>query len=222
MRVLLVEDDALIQDAMMSALKDNGYAVDCLNNGALVAGVVEHQDYDLLILDLGLPNVDGLTVLEQVRKLKKQLAIIIVTARDDIGSRLSGIDGGCDDYIVKPFDMAELLARIRMVMRRYSGVAQPILSNGQLSLNPATFEVSVIETGENIFLSNKEFAILQALMMRPGSILSRSQLEDKLYGWGEEVESNALDYLIHALRKKVGKQYIKNVRGVGWLVQKES
>lgn len=220
MRILLVEDDAMIRRAMVAALKDHGLTVDALGDGAQVLSAVLAQPYDLLILDLGLPKMDGLDVLAQIRAAKVDLPILIVTARDDIKSRIGGLDGGADDYVVKPFDMQELLARIRALVRRHGGTAQPMLSNGKLTLNPATFEVKIVATGESVLLSNKEFAILQALMMRPGSILSRSQLEDKLYGWEDEIESNALDYMIHALRKKVGKEYVKNVRGVGWLVDK--
>lgn len=222
MRILLVEDDAMIRRAMVAALKDHGLTVDALGDGAQVLSAVLAQPYDLLILDLGLPKMDGLDVLAQIRAAKLDLPILIVTARDDIKSRIGGLDGGADDYVVKPFDMQELLARIRALVRRHGGTAQPMLSNGKLTLNPATFEVKIVATGESVLLSNKEFAILQALMMRPGSILSRSQLEDKLYGWEDEIESNALDYMIHALRKKVGKEYVKNVRGVGWLVDKEA
>lgn len=222
MRILLVEDDAMIRRAMVAALKDHGLTVDALGDGAQVLSAVLAQPYDLLILDLGLPKMDGLDVLAQIRAAKVDLPILIVTARDDIKSRIGGLDGGADDYVVKPFDMQELLARIRALVRRRGGTAQPMLSNGKLTLNPATFEVKIVATGESVLLSNKEFAILQALMMRPGSILSRSQLEDKLYGWEDEIESNALDYMIHALRKKVGKEYVKNVRGVGWLVDKEA
>lgn len=221
MRILLVEDDVMIKKALSSALKDQGFVVDTLDNGEQVLSAVQVQDYDLLMLDLGLPKKDGLDVLKEVRAANLDLPILIVTARDDIKSRVGGLDGGADDYIVKPFDMQELFARIRAVVRRRGSSIQPILSNGKLMLNPATFEVKVVASGEMILLSNKEFAILQALMMRPGVILSRTQLEEKLYGWDDEIESNALDYLIHALRKKIGKEYVKNVRGVGWLVDKE-
>lgn len=222
MRILLVEDDLMIKNAMIAALKDHGYTVDHLSDGMQVLGAVNAQDYDLLILDLGLPKKDGLDVLKQLRTSKKNLPILIATARDDVKSRVDGLDGGADDYIVKPFDMQELLARIRAIIRRQGGVSQPTLSNGKLTLNPATLVVQIVDTGEMISLTNKEFGILQALLLRPGTILSRSQLEEKLYGWDDEIESNALDYLIHALRKKIGKDHIKNVRGVGWLVDKDS
>lgn len=218
MRVLLVEDDEMIAEAVSANLKDGGYAVDWVKNGAQVAAAAAAQPYDLMLLDLGLPGRDGLDVLSEIRAAGCTVPVLIVTARDDLYSRLNGLDGGADDYIVKPFDMAELKARMRAVLRRGSGQVQACLSNGALSLNPATYQVEIVAEGRQVALSNKEFAVLQALLARPGVILSRSDLEDKIYGWGEEVESNAVDFLIHALRKKLGKENIQNVRGVGWLV----
>ncbi|MDO4998491.1 MAG: response regulator transcription factor [Neisseria sp.] len=220
MRVLLVEDDSMIAQAVEASLKDNGYAVDWVSDGSQALTAVAAQNYDLMLLDLGLPKKDGLQVLQDLRREKSSVPVLILTARDDIDSRLSGLDSGADDYLVKPFDMAELLARMRAVLRRNGGQAQPLLSNGALTLNPANYQVQIHASGETVNLSNKEFAILQALMLRPGTIHSRSDLEDKIYGWGEEVESNAVDFLIHAIRKKVGKEHIQNVRGVGWLVAK--
>ena len=159
-------------------------------------------------------------ILAELRAAGCSVPILIVTARDDLHSRLGGLDGGADDYIVKPFDMAELQARMRAVLRRHNGQSQALPSNGLLTLDPATHRVQVVGQEGDIMLSNKEFAVLQALLMRPGMILSRTDLEDKIYGWGEEVESNAVDFLIHALRKKLGKEHIQNVRGAGWLVPK--
>jgi len=221
MRVLLAEDDNMIAQAVAANLKDSGYAVDWVKNGSQVSTALQAQNYDLLLLDLGLPGKDGLDVLTQIRHEGSKTPVLIVTARDDLHSRLNGLDGGADDYIVKPFDMAELQARMRAVLRRHGGQAQTLLSNGIITLNPSTHQAEVVGQEQAIMLSNKEFAVLQALMMRPGIILSRSDLEDKIYGWGEEVESNAVDFLIHALRKKLGKEHIQNVRGVGWLVAKE-
>ena len=220
MRVLLVEDDVMIAEAVAGGLRDTGYAVDWVKDGKLVASALAAQTYDLMLLDLGLPNQDGLQVLQALRQKGNTVPVLIVTARDDINSRLNGLDGGADDYIVKPFDMAELQARMRAVLRRQGGQAQPLLSNGVITLNPATYQAEIKGMAEPVMLSNKEFAVLQALIMRPGTIHSRSDLEDKIYGWGEEVESNAVDYLIHALRKKIGKEHIQNIRGVGWLVPK--
>lgn len=220
MRILLIEDDTMIADAVAGSLKDSGYAVDWINNGRTAVAAFGSQSYDLILLDLGLPGCDGLQVLAELRATGCSVPILIVTARDDLHSRLGGLDGGADDYIVKPFDMAELQARMRAVLRRHNGQSQALPSNGLLTLDPATHRVRVVGQEGDIMLSNKEFAVLQALLMRPGMILSRTDLEDKIYGWGEEVESNAVDFLIHALRKKLGKEHIQNVRGAGWLVPK--
>lgn len=220
MRILLVEDDQMIANAVSEGLKSACYAVDWVNNGNTAEQALTTQSYDLVLLDLGLPGQDGLQLLRHLRQTQNHTPVLIVTARDDLDSRLAGLDGGADDYIIKPFDLAELLARIRAVLRRQSGQSTPLLSNGSLTLNPTNYQVSVSDQVEPIILSNKEFAILQALMNRPGIIHSRAELEDKIYAWGDEVESNAIDFLIHSLRKKIGKAHIKNVRGVGWLVAK--
>lgn len=220
MRILLVEDDQMIANAVSEGLKSACYAVDWVNNGNTAEQALITQSYDLVLLDLGLPGQDGLQLLRHLRQTQNHTPVLIVTARDDLDSRLAGLDGGADDYIIKPFDLAELLARIRAVLRRQSGQSTPLLSNGSLTLNPTNYQVSVADQVEPIILSNKEFAILQALMNRPGIIHSRAELEDKIYAWGDEVESNAIDFLIHSLRKKIGKAHIKNVRGVGWLVAK--
>ena len=221
MRILLVEDDQMIAEAISLGLKNARYAVDWVNNGRTAETALNSQQYDLVLLDLGLPGQDGLTVLHHLRQNKNNTPVLIVTARDDLESRLSGLDGGADDYIIKPFDLSELLARIRAVLRRQSGQSTPQLTNGTMTLDPSNYQVTLLENPHPISLSNKEFAILQALMTRPGIIHSRADLEDKLYAWGDEVESNAIDFLIHGLRKKIGKEHIKNVRGVGWLVAKK-
>ena len=220
MRILLVEDDKMIAEAVSNGLKTACYAVDWVNNGNTAEQALNSQQYDLVLLDLGLPGQDGLQVLKHLRQEKNNTPVLIVTARDDLDSRLAGLDGGADDYIIKPFDLSELLARIRAVLRRQSGQSTPLLSNGAITLNPTNYQVTLADQLTPIELSNKEFAILQALMTRPGIIHSRADLEDKIYAWGDEVESNAIDFLIHALRKKIGKEHIKNVRGVGWLVSK--
>ncbi|OOF75655.1 DNA-binding response regulator [Rodentibacter caecimuris] len=220
MRILLVEDDQMIAEAVSDGLKNACYAVDWVNNGNMAEQALAAQPYDLVLLDLGLPERDGLQVLRHLRQSQNHTPVLIVTARDDLESRLAGLDGGADDYIIKPFDLAELLARIRAVLRRQGGQSTPLLTNGSLTLNPTNYQVSVADQSDPIILSNKEFAILQALMNRPGIIHSRTELEDKIYAWGDEVESNAIDFLIHSLRKKIGKEHIKNVRGVGWLVAK--
>ncbi|MDO4693749.1 MAG: response regulator transcription factor [Eikenella sp.] len=221
MRLLLAEDDRMIAEAVSGSLQDAGYVVDRVASGTEAVAALAGQPYDLVLLDLGLPGQDGLQVLQAVRGSRNPVPVLIVTARDDLNSRLAGLDGGADDYIVKPFDMAELLARIRAVLRRHSGQSAPQPGNGVLTLDPAAYRVHILGRPDAVLLSNKEFAVLQALLTRPGTIHSRSDLEDKVYGWGEEVESNAIDYLIHALRKKIGKEHIKNIRGVGWMVAKE-
>lgn len=221
MRVLLVEDDAMIGLAVYEALKDASYAVDWVRDGQTAIHTLAVQHYDIILLDLGLPGRDGFEVLECFRKSNDLVPILIVTARDDIDDRLMGLDGGADDYVLKPFEIRELLARMRAVLRRKSGSASPELSNGKVSLNPATHEARSSTAGP-VPLSNREFALLHALMVRPGTILSRGELEERIYGWGQEVESNAVEFLIHALRKKLGSETIKNVRGAGWLVSKES
>lgn len=219
MRVLLVEDDPMIGEAIQGALKDASYAADWVKNGQTALTTLGCQHYDLVLLDLGLPGKDGLDVLASIRAKDNPIPLLIITARDGLDDRLRGLDGGADDYVLKPFEMAELLARMRAVLRRKGGNAAPVLSNGVVSLDPATKEASV-NGGSPVQLSNREFSLLQALLLRPGAILSRSELEDRIYGWGEEVESNAVEYLIHALRRKLGSEVIKNVRGVGWMVSK--
>lgn len=219
MRVLLVEDDPMIGEAIQGALKDASYAADWVKDGSSALSALGCQHYDLVLLDLGLPGKDGLEVLASIRAKDNPIPLLIITARDGLDDRLRGLDGGADDYVSKPFQMAELLARMRAVLRRKGGTAAPVLSNGVVTLDPATKEASVND-GPQVQLSNREFSLLQALLVRPGAILSRSELEDRIYGWGEEVESNAVEYLIHALRRKLSSEVIKNVRGVGWMVSK--
>lgn len=217
MRVLLVEDDPMIGAAIQDALKDASYAADWVRNGQTALTTLGCQRYDLILLDLGLPGRDGLDVLAGVRARDNLVPLLIITARDELDDRLRGLDGGADDYVLKPFEMAELLARMRAVLRRKGGSAAPLLGNGDVWLDPATKQAGV-RGGTPVLLSGREFSLLQALLARPGAILSRSELEDRIYGWGEEVESNAVEYLIHALRRKLGSEAIKNVRGVGWMV----
>ena len=219
MRLLLVEDDTMIGEAVQELLRAEHYAVDWARDGGAADTALRTQSYDLVLLDLGLPGLDGLEVLTGIRARNNPIPLLIITARDGLDDRLRGLDGGADDYVLKPFQMAELLARMRAVLRRKGGTATPVLSNGVLSLDPATKEACV-NGGSALQLSNREFSLLQALLVRPGAILSRSALEDRIYGWGEEVESNAVEYLIHALRRKLGGEVIKNVRGVGWMVSK--
>lgn len=221
MRILLVEDDAMIGDAIQGALKDAAYATDWIKNGQTALTTLQCQHYDLVLLDLGLPGKDGQEVLANLRAKNNPVPLLIITARDGLDDRLRGLDGGADDYLLKPFDMAELLARMRAVLRRKGGQATPVLSNGTLSLDPAT-RLATTAGANPVQLSNKEFSLLQALLLRPGAILSRSDLEDRIYAWGQEVESNAVEFLIHALRRKLGSDAIKNIRGVGWRVSKDA
>ncbi len=219
MRVLLVEDDLMIGPAIQGTLEDEAYAVDWVQNGQTALTSLACQHYDVILLDLGLPGKDGLDILGSIRASHNPIPILIITARDDLENRLRGLDGGADDYIVKPFDMAELMARMRAVIRRKDGSSVSVISNGVISLDLATKEASTAD-GKSAQLSSKEFSLLQALLSRPGTILSRGDLEDRIYAWGQEVESNAVEFLIHALRRKLGAEHIKNVRGVGWMVSK--
>ncbi len=218
MRILLVEDDALIGGAVKQALHDAALAVDWVQDGATALSVSKTEDYALILLDLGLPGKDGFDVLRELRREKNTVPVIIITARDAVEDRIKGLDFGADDYLVKPFSIGELQARMRAVVRRDHGVAEPMLSNGLLVLNPATREVTCND--QVLSLSAREYALLHALMLRPGNILSRDELEEKIYGWNEEVASNAIEFIIHGLRKKLGKAAIKNVRGLGWMVSK--
>ncbi|WP_339475791.1 response regulator transcription factor [Pseudomonas sp. RL_5y_Pfl2_69] len=221
MRILLVEDDPMIGDAIQGALTDASYAADWVKNGLKALSALETQRYDMVLLDLGLPGKDGFEVLASIRARNNPVPLLILTARDSLDDRLRGLDGGADDYLLKPFDMAELLARMRAVLRRKDGNALPLLSNGVVSLDPVS-KLATTETQGGVALSSREFALLQALLMRPGAILSRSELEDRLYGWGNEVESNAIEFLIHSVRRKLGSHIIKNVRGMGWMVSKNA
>ena len=218
MRILLVEDDELIGKAVKQALNDTSNAVDWVQDGATASSSIELEDYSLVLLDLGLPKKDGLDVLKDIRSAKKDMPVIILTARDSVEDRIKGLDLGADDYLVKPFSIDELHARMRAVVRRNNGIANPVLSNSIMALNPSTREA--IRDNQTYTLSAKEYALLHVLMLRPGNIFSRDQLEESLYGWNEEVASNAIEFLIHALRKKLGKDAIKNIRGMGWMVSK--
>lgn len=217
MRLLLVEDDAMIGEAIRTGLKREGFAVDWVHDGDSAERVLRTEEFDLLLLDLGLPRKDGLQVLTSLRTRHESLPVLIITARDAVSDRVRGLDAGADDYLVKPFDLDELAARIRALLRRKSGRPVPEVEHLGVTLNPATHRVT--QDGRDITLSPKEFALLQLLLERPGTILSRSQIEERLYGWGEEIESNAVEVHIHGLRRKLGSDYIVNVRGVGYRVR---
>jgi two-component system OmpR family response regulator len=217
MRLLLVEDDAMIGEALEATLREASYAVDWVRDGLMATTALKTHGYELVLLDLGLPGKDGITLLRQLREDGHATPVVIITARDNVEDCILGLNVGADDYVLKPFDAKELLARMRAVLRRKAGAAAPVLSNGIVSLDPATHQATSPEAEPSI-LSNREFALLNALMVRPGAILSRSELEDRVYGWGEEVDSNAIEFLIYTLRKKLGSSAIQNVRGVGWMV----
>ena len=220
MRVLLIEDDRMVGAAVKQALKDAAYAVDWVTDGETAIRAAEDEAYEVALLDLGLPLADGWEVLRRIRTLRRKLPIIIVTARDGVDNRIDGLDLGADDYLVKPFEIRELLARMRAVLRRQGSGSSPVLSNGKIQLDPSTREASFL--GGTSLLTAREFALLSALLTSPGRILSRGELERQMYGWNEEVESNAIEFLIHTIRKKLGATAIRNVRGVGWMVDRPS
>ena len=210
----------MVGDAVEQALKDAAYAVDWVIDGETAIQAARSETYELALLDLGLPKADGREVLRRLRSLDRKLPVIIVTARDGVDDRIEGLDLGADDYLIKPFEIRELLARMRAVLRRDGSGSPALLSNGKLALDPATREASFAD--EHAQLTAREFALLQALLARPGTILSRSELERQIYGWNEEVESNAIEFLIHTIRRKLGAAVIRNVRGVGWMVDRPS
>ncbi|PIF27121.1 two-component system OmpR family response regulator [Acidovorax sp. 56] len=218
MRLLLVEDDPMIGEAVQDLLRAEQYAVDWARDGDAADTALRTQAYDLVMLDLGLPKRDGLAVLRDLRARKIRTPVLVATARDAVAQRIEGLDAGADDYVLKPYDLDELLARIRALLRRAAGRAEPVYEHQGVCINPATREVTV--QGAPVVLSGREWAVLEPLIARPGMVLSRQQLEDKLYGWGDEVSSNAVEVYIHGLRKKLGAELVLNVRSVGYLVPK--
>jgi DNA-binding response OmpR family regulator len=221
MRTLLAEDDRMIGESVRTALRQEGYAVDWARDGAAADASLVAERYDLVLLDLGLPRLDGLEVLRALRGRRdgRELTpVIVMTARDAVADRIAGLDAGADDYVVKPFELDELLARMRAVIRRRSGRAAPVIEHLGVRVDPATREVT--RDGAAVALSAREYAVLEALLLRPGAVLSRAQIEDRLYGWGEAVESNAVSVFIHQLRRKLGADFIRNVRGVGYYVER--
>ena len=214
MRVLLVEDDPMIGDSLRKGLRGEGFTVDWVQDGRSAELAVETVDYALVLLDLGLPKKDGLSVLRGWRERGSTVPVLILTARDAVPDRVAGLDGGADDYLVKPFDLTELLARMRALLRRQAGRARDLIEIGALRLDPVARAVEY--RGQPVPLSAKEFALLHALVEAGNAVLSREQLEDRLYGWGEEVESNAVEVHVHNLRRKLSAQLIRTVRGVGY------
>jgi DNA-binding response OmpR family regulator len=216
MRLLLVEDDPMIGRAVRQGLGDAGFAVDWVMDGNAAERALANDVYDLALLDLGLPGQDGMAVLKLLRRSGNAVPVLIVTARDAVADRIAGLNAGADDYVLKPFDLDELIARVRALLRRRAGCASPLLECGALVLDPVRKEVHL--KGELVNLSAREFALLEALMQRPGAVLSREQLEDSVYGWTEEIGSNAVEVHLHNLRRKLGPETIRNVRGVGYKV----
>ena len=218
MRLLVVEDDPMIGEATMDLLRSENYAVDWVRDGEMAETALRTQTYDLVLLDLGLPRRDGLSVLRSLRSRKERIPVLIATARDSLEQRVEGLDAGADDYVLKPYELPELLARIRALLRRASGRAEPVYEHMGVTINPATREVTV--GGAPVALSAREWAVLEPLIAHPGLVLSRAQLEEKLYSWKDDVSSNAVEVYVHGLRKKLGADLIHNIRGVGYLVPK--
>lgn len=216
MRVLLVEDDEMIGQSLKQALGGNGWSVDWVKDGLLAQSALADGGYACVLLDLGLPKRDGIEVLRKARSVGDSTPVLVLTARDGVDDRITGLDIGADDYLIKPYEFRELLARMRAVIRRRDGSAHSVIGGSEVRLDLTTREVLV--QGERSQLSAREFALLHALLERPGAILSRDQLESRIYGWGEEVSSNAVDVLIHGMRRKLGADTIRNVRGLGWRI----
>ena len=216
MRVLVVEDDLMIGESLSEALQDEAYTVDWVKDGRQAILTLKVQPYDIILLDLGLPEVDGMGVLNAIRDAKIETPVLILTARDQLKDRIAGLDSGADDYVVKPFELGEVFARMRVLIRRSQGMADNHVTVGNLSLD--TVHKRVMMDGNSIDLTAKEYMLLTTFMLSPEKVMSKNVLEDSLYGWGDEVESNAIEFLIHSLRKKIGQDRIKNVRGLGWYI----
>lgn len=219
MRLLLVEDDPMIGDGLEIALKQSGYILDWVQDGESALNCLKTESYQAIILDVGLPKYSGWDILKQLRSWKIQSPVLMLTAKDGLEDRLKGLDGGADDYMIKPFFLEELEARLRLLLRRHQNRTENILRVGTITLNPQSFEVT--QNGSPISLSAKEFALLRSFMESPTTILSKGQLESRLYGWNEEVCSNAIEVHIHQLRKKLGKNSIKTIRGIGYQIQQQ-
>jgi two-component system OmpR family response regulator len=219
MHVLLIEDDGMIAEGVLTALRQDGYATDWVRDGASAAEALRTTHFDLVLLDLGLPQRDGLDVLRELRKRRDATPVLIVTARDAVQERVAGLDAGADDYLVKPFDLDELSARARSLLRRSAGRGSPLLEHRGLRLDPVTHSATL--QGKPLALSAKEFAVLEALLQQPGAVLSRQQLEDRIYGWSDDIGSNAVEVYIHGLRRKLGTGFIRTLRGVGYCVPLE-
>ncbi len=219
MRILLVEDDPLLGEGLQSSLKMEGYAVDWLRDGESAWRSLRIESFDLMVLDLGLPDISGLEVLKRVRQQEIDLPVLILTARDALEDRVLGLDSGADDYLIKPFDLDELTARLRVLSRRHAGRRDPIVRHGKIELNPANRQVRV--DGQKISLTRREFNLLSMLLENAGQVQTKARLQQALYGWEEDIESNTLEVYIHHLRRKLGKDLITTVRGVGYMVPED-
>ena len=219
MRILLVEDDRLLGDAVQAGLRQAGFAVEWVTDGGAAEAAVGTETFAALVLDLGLPGRTGLDVLRTMRAAGNRTPVLILTARDAVEDRIGGLDAGADDYAVKPFDLGELAARLRALVRRATGRATPTITLGELVLDPAARTLTL--AGAPVELSAREFALLHALMRHAGQVLTRAQLEEHLYEWGQEVESNTVEVFIHHLRRKLGADHIRTVRGVGYLLPQQ-
>ena len=218
MRLLLVEDDEMLGNGVQAGLTQAGFAVDWVKDGEAAGMFLAAEEYALLILDLGLPKCDGMEVLKKLRAEGKDLPVLILTARDTVEDKVQGLDSGADDYLIKPFDLDELGARVRALLRRRGGRSMPVIRHGDLELDPASHTVT--RRGALVDISPREFALLQELLENSGRVLSRAQLERSLYSWKDEVDSNAVEVHIHHLRKKLGSDLIRTVRGVGYVIDK--
>ena len=218
MRILLVEDDPELGDGLTVGLRQSGFAVDWVQDGQAADLALHSEDFDFVVLDLGLPRLSGMDVLRRARSRGSSMPILILTARDATGDKVSGLDAGADDYLVKPIDLDELTARIRALTRRSAGRAAPLITHGELTLDPAAHAVTL--AGEAVELSSREFTLLQMLLENAGRVLTRSHIEQSLYGWRDEPDSNALEVHIHHLRKKLGSDLIRTLRGVGYTIPK--
>ncbi len=218
MRILLIEDDDLLGDGLKTGLIQESYTVDWVQDGNLALSALKTQEYDLVILDLGLPGISGLDVLSHFRKAGNSTPVLILTARDHVEDRIKGLDTGADDYLVKPFDLEELFARLRALHRRRIGQTDTVLAHGDITLDPATHQIT--RAGKSVTLSVREFVVLQHLLENVGRVIPRARLEDKLYGWGKEIESNSVEVFVHHIRKKLGSKLINTIRGVGYVIEK--
>jgi DNA-binding response OmpR family regulator len=218
MKLLLVEDDALLGDGVRAGLKQAGFAVDWVQDGLAAKVALDSEEYDLLVLDLGLPKLSGMDLLKSLRAKRASLPVLILTARDTVADRVAGLNAGADDYLVKPFDLDELIARLNALLRRSAGQVELTLQHGAIELTPASHQVRL--AGTDVSMSAREFSLLHTLLLHTGRVHSREQLEQTLYGWGEEVESNAIEVHVHHLRKKLGSELIRTLRGVGYVIDK--